>query len=78
MFVKYTLLSCKLTVNKYRKITFCLVNGIWFVFFSHLCLYEIGFLPMLETSILHDHGSPRNNPLKCWRKRIHHKPVHAG
>ena len=24
-------------------------------FFSHLCLYEVGFLPMWETSILHDH-----------------------
>ena len=24
--------------------------------FSHLCLYEIGFLPMLETSVSHDHA----------------------
>ena len=44
--------------------------------FSHLCLYEIGFLPVRETSISHDAG-PRNNPLKGGRKRILHEPVHA-
>ena len=26
----------------------------WDCLFSHLCLYKIGFFPMLETSILHD------------------------
>ena len=46
-------------------------------FFSHICLYEIGFLPMRETSISHDHVIPRNSPLKAGGKRIHHEPVHA-
>ena len=45
---------------------------------SNLCLYEIGFLPMWETSISHDHTGASNNPLKGGRKRIHHEPVHAG
>ena len=45
--------------------------------FSHLCPYEIGFLPMWETSISHDHVTPRNNPLKGGRKRIHCEPIHA-
>ena len=31
--------------------------------FSHLCLYEIGFLSMWETSISHDHCSPPFNLL---------------
>ena len=60
-------------------------------YFSHLCLYEIGFLPiwetrtshdhltarMWETSISHDHVTAGNNPLKGGRKRIHHESVHA-
>ena len=46
--------------------------------FSQLCLSEIGFLPMWEISISHNHAGPRNNPLKGGRKRIHLEPVHAG
>ena len=34
--------------------------------FSHLCQYEIGFLPMWETSIAHDHVTFRNNPLNSF------------
>ena len=37
--------------------------------FSHLCLYEIGFLSLWETSITYDHASPRNNPLKGGKKK---------
>ena len=45
--------------------------------FSHLCPYEIGFLPMWETSISHDNVTPGNNPLKGGKTRIHHEPIHA-
>ena len=45
--------------------------------FSNLCLFEIHYLPIWETSISYDYADTRNNPLKVGRKIIKNNPSWA-